>query len=101
MFLAQDCHFQKHLGKSEICPGGEHPGLAVLEPLISQHLEKLLSSSQMFCFLLCLADSSHLALISYCCRFGHYVDLCPESRNCDDQRARRVVLVRGENRRET
>ena len=44
MFLAQDSYFQKHLGKSEIRPGAEHPGLAVLEPLISQHLEELLSS---------------------------------------------------------
>ena len=101
MFLAQDCYFLKLLGKSEIGPGGEHPGLAVLEPLISQHLEKLLSSCQMFCFLLCLAASRHLVLISYCCRFGHHVDLWPESRNCDDRRTRRVVLVRGENRRET
>ena len=101
MFLAQDCYFQKLLGKSEIWPGGEHPGLAVLEPLISQHLEKLLSSGQMFYFLLCLAASRHLVLISYCCRFGHHVDLCPESSNCDDRRTRMVVLVRGGNRRET
>ena len=29
-----------------------------------------------------------------------YVDSSPESRNCDDGRTRRVVVVRGENRRE-
>lgn len=43
---------------------GEHPGRAVLEPLIRQHLEELVSSLQMSCL---------LALISHCWGFGHYV----------------------------